>query len=102
MQYADAMSKLPDYATMILTRATRSQICRTEFRMRNGDMRRFGWPTLDVFGGTTANEHQAAKFYSEFRMPGTSGVNAFVQLWEWCMWYACLGSQTWCDRGHGP
>ena len=89
MQYAGYLSKQPDEAVFVMLSPQFSNICSTAMpnpaHAHDPQNRRqvsWGTPTLDVFGGSAADEHKARLFYSEFSLPGSAGVNAFLLGWN--------------------
>ena len=89
MQYADYLSKQPDEAAFVMLSPQFRNICSTAMpnpaHAHDPQNRRqvsWGTPTLDVFGGSAADEHKARLFYSEFSLPGSAGVNAFLHGWN--------------------
>ena len=78
---ADEYSRLVDPSAIFLSAHTFERVC-ARFDVV---------PTVDVFAGGNAGEHQAAKFYSEFFCPGTGGVDGLAHSWA----FAPPGQRPW-------
>ena len=82
MQAADDMSKLEDPSAFIITAATARRIHNMQFSHPITQQRvTIGRPTLDVFGGSAADEQQAQLYYTEFYNPAAAGTDAFMHDW---------------------
>ena len=79
MQLADYMSKQEDTAAFIINKGV---LRRIKQRLVQGRTVTWGAPTLDVFGGSAADEQAATLYYTEFCQPGSSGTNAFMHPWD--------------------
>ncbi|KAK9841576.1 hypothetical protein WJX74_008183 [Apatococcus lobatus] len=80
MELADAFSKETDAGDIILSPSTVKYIC--AHPLTGGGGRKWGEPSLDVFGGTAPDAYQADIFYTKYACPGTSGINAFGRPWN--------------------
>lgn len=75
LQYADALSRVPDSSEISLRHRQSELIC----KLRHQGFA-WGWPTLDVFAGAKG-QHQVGRFYTLHYAPGCLAVNAMHQHW---------------------
>lgn len=77
MLHADMLSRCEDASEVFLSHAAFKRVC----WLPRG-VARWGFPTLDVFAGAAAQQHQVSRYYTLHHTSSAVAVDAMYQPWR--------------------